>query len=330
MLHIILLILKIIGIILLCILAVLLLAVCCVLFVPVRYRIEAFREESEGNPPFVVRAKITWLLHLVNVLACYPADIYVRVRIFLFPLFRIPEAEKRQEEEAATGRKRRGKKKSGQKQEEPVVEAPQENRELPGCQDAEENEVTERIETIETTENAETVGPDEDSGPVGGPVKALWGLCGKIREFFGKIKAAIQNMRYTINRICDKIESALHHIQYYLEILQGDPFRQSWALCKEQVKILLKALKPDQFVADLIIGTGDPASTGEILAACGMLYPLIGSQVRIVGDFEKTCLEGNVTVKGKIRAFTFLRVAWKVYRNKDIRTLMKLFKKEAV
>ena len=69
-----LLILKIIGIILICILGMVLFAVLCALFVPLRYQIEVMREEGEGKPPVVVRVKVTWLLHLINVLLRYPAD----------------------------------------------------------------------------------------------------------------------------------------------------------------------------------------------------------------------------------------------------------------
>lgn len=59
MLHILLLILKIIGILLLCFLGVLILGMVCVLFVPVRYRIEAARKEGEGEPPVVLLVKVT-------------------------------------------------------------------------------------------------------------------------------------------------------------------------------------------------------------------------------------------------------------------------------
>lgn len=78
----------------LCILGILLLAILIVLCVPVRYRIELNREEGEGKPPFVVRAKITWLLHFVNILIQYPSEkAYVRVRLFIFTLFRAPEKQ---------------------------------------------------------------------------------------------------------------------------------------------------------------------------------------------------------------------------------------------
>ncbi len=74
----------------------------------------------------------------------------------------------------------------------------------------------------------------------------------------------------------------------------------------------------------------DPAATGEILAVWGMLYPVIGGYVDVAGDFERKRLEGHLLLKGKIRFFTFLRVAVKIYFNKDIRKLYKLLKKEAV
>ena len=351
MLHIILLILKIIGIILLCILGVLLLAISCAFFVPLRYRIEVFREEGEGNPPFVVHAKVTWLLHLVNILLCYPADVYVRVRIFLFTLFQIPEAEKKQTKEKSERKKKRKKKKPGETDENTAgkeVEQAEEEQSVPDAgkvPDAEDKSSVdtslEQVKTVDPentgetkdTENTQEAAP-EPSGPFRKWIykisQKVRNLLNKIRQFLDRIKNAFQNILYTIRHMCDKIKSTSNTIQYYREVLQSDAFQHSWELCKGQIGILLRALKPDKFEADLIVGTGDPASTGEILAVYGMLYPFLGEHVRIVGDFEQAHVEGHLFIKGKIRAFTFLRVAWKVYRNKDIRTLIKLFKKEAV
>lgn len=340
MLHIILLILKIIGIILLCILGVLLLAISCALFVPLRYRIEVFREEGEGNPPFVVYAKVTWLLHLVNILLCYPADVYVRIRIFLFTLFRIPEAEKKQTKEKAERKKKRKKNKPAETDENTA-----------GKEVAQETGEQSVPDTGKVLDAGKVPDAEDKSGEDAGlgQEKAVepentgffhkWiykifqkvrNLLYKIRQFLDRIKNAVQNILYTIRHMCDKIKSTSNTIQYYREVLQSDAFQHSWELCKEQIGILLRTLKPDKFEADLIVGTGDPASTGEILAVYGMLYPFFGEHVRIAGDFDRAHVEGHLFIKGKIRAFTFLRVAWKVYRNKDIRTLVKLFKKEAV
>ena len=362
MLHIVLLILKIIGIILSAILGVVFLAVCCALFVPVRYRIEVSREEGEGNPPFIARAKITWLFHLVNIHLCYPADVYVRVRLFLFTLFRIPEKEKRRKK--TDGKKRSRRKKAGDETPPQTTQAAEETAREPESSTAGEETLSSGAGSLEETATVQeqtktgtvaleeaVAGPEnvtvtdtfdtepspeaaesgqEASGFFGRIRQKIRCLLDKIKAFWEKLKTAFQNIRYTIRHMCDKIKTASDTIQYYREVFLSDAFGRSFALCKEQAGVVLKDLKPDRVEVDLIVGTGDPASTGEVLAVCGMLYPVFGPKVRIEGDFERARLEGCVFIKGKIRAFTFLRVAWKLYRNKDIRTLIKLFKKEAV
>ncbi|MDE7131375.1 MAG: hypothetical protein K2O65_06210 [Lachnospiraceae bacterium] len=174
MLHIILFILKIIGIVLLCILGFLLLVILCALFVPVRYRIKVCREEGEGKPPFTAYVKITWLLHLVNILVRYPGEVIVRVRIFLITLFRVPKKDKgtksaRPEREKHRKTERKGKDQQEEqevevqkedKEELKVIEQ-QENRvaqEEQTPQDQSENQVEQKIEDIRDNRENEVFG----------------------------------------------------------------------------------------------------------------------------------------------------------------------------
>ena len=229
MLHIVLLILKIIGIILSAILGVVFLAVCCALFVPVRYRIEVSREEGGGNPPFIARAKITWLFHLVNIHLCYPADVYVRVRLFLFTLFRIPEKEKRRKK-AAVKRRRREKKARDETPPQAADETAREPESGPagkemipdGAGSSDENatvqeqtktqagtgaleEAAAGPEKVTATDISDTE-PSPDGAESGQEAFGLFGrirqkihrLLDKIKAFWEKLKTAFQNIRYTI------------------------------------------------------------------------------------------------------------------------------------
>lgn len=369
MLHIILLILKIIGIVLLCILGILFFLILCVLLVPVRYRIEVNREDGENSPPVEVYIKITWFLHLINILIRYPADMIVRARILIFTIFRIPQKEFK-------GQKRGGKhkgKKRDKKAKEDTEKAPQEN-----TKSQADNECKERTEvrstkrdsvarcdrvpqsseacreneqitgssvaesekqpeiSYECEEQNKEISEEKDGHPPAGKIR---GLIEKIKKFVDKIKQTIEkikrffkNIQYTIGNLCDKIKSTLDNIEYYREVLESEPFKQSIDLCKNEVGIVLRKLKPDKFEADIIVGLDNPASTGEILAFYGMLYPMIGQHVHIAGDFasEGTHIKGWLYISGKIRALTFLRTAIKIYFNKNIKTLIKLLKKEAV
>ncbi len=349
MLHIILLILKIIGIVLLCILGFLILSVLCGLFVPVRYRIEVSREEGEGKPPVTAHVRITWLLHLVNILVRYPAEVIVRVRIYVFTIFRIPVKERKTKD---TGRKKNRKKRK--QPNEPENETGAENESsLDGEADAGNEEtvvgdgftpsLTGSPDSLTPQDSMPEPGEDGEGTPEDG--RGFWlfrmirkcidkikEIIEKIKYAVDKIKALFENIQYTIRKFCDKIRFTLDNIQYYREVLESDSFKRSLELSKRELGYVFRKLKPDKFEADLSVGMDDPAATGQILAIYGMLYPLIGQHVRLVGDFacEGTHIEGKLYIQGRIRAYTFLRVLIRVYRNKDIRRLIKLLKKEAV
>lgn len=333
MLHIILLILKIIGIVLLSILGILILAIVCVMFVPVRYRIRVIREEGEDKPPVTAYIKITWLLHLVNILIRYPSKVIVRVRILIFTLFRIPGKEKKTNK---TEKVRKSEKKEKTKQEKTHEEhkdtKPDESADIHQTDKMNSRTVSEeRGAAVSTaTEVPETEqGEFEEKKSL---IAKIRNIIDKIKQIVEKIKAFFENIQYTIRKFCDKIKAASDNIQYYREVLESDPFRQSLQMCKGELGWVFRKLKPDKFEADLIVGMEDPAATGEILAICGMFYPIIGQHVRVVGDFacEKTHIEGRLYISGRMRVFTFLRTAIRIYFNKDIKKLIKLLKKEAV
>lgn len=369
MLHILLFILKIIGIVLLCILGVLLLCIVCALFVPVRYRIEAVRKEGEGEPPVAVTVKVTWLLHFVNVLVRFAGELSVRARLAVIPVFRLPKKEKRggdakadTTEGAKAARKRKKEQKSekddtesetvtalpesGAAGRKTVTAAPESGNtaepETPGkeigkaakknrnAKESKKNKVTISIDATNKrkNENGETEAEaDAEPGEKPSFVEKLRAIPEILRNIFVKIKSFFENIQYTIQNICDRIRSVSDTIAYYRGVIEGEPFRRSFALCKEELLTICKRLKPDRFEASLIVGMDDPAATGEILAVCGMLYPVLGPSVNVVGDFEKKRLEGRVFIKGKLRLFTFVRVAVRIYFNKDIRKLYRLLKK---
>lgn len=339
MLHILLLILKIIGIILGTLLAVLLIGLCIALFVPVRYQIEASRTEAEGAPPIEASAKITWLLHLVNIRIQYPADVYLRARIFLFTVFRLPQKPKNTD-----GTKKRRKKKR--------AEFGKNVQEAKGSQDAESRLDVESRSDAEAFSNVEAAvqgeapamepvsepelisepksAPEQERvpEPENKPEKQKKSLLEKLKEKIMQIRKIFQKIWYTLTGICDKIKTIWENIEYYISILQSDTFKRAFSLCKEEVVSVFSYIMPRKFQAELTIGMDDPAVTGKILSYYGMLYPFIGDHIAVIPDFERKRIEGTVFIKGKIRLFTFIKAAIRIYVNKDIRKLLKLFKKE--
>lgn len=354
MLHILLLLLKIIGIIFLCILGMLILVLLCVLFVPVRYRIEVVRREGENEPPVVVQARITWLLHFVNVLVRYSTEFYLRVRLLFIPVFRMPRKEKKKAGKRKKKEKREEKKEEEreEKQEEKVEEKVGEREEKP-------EEAAEKKERIEAQQEKENIGEkgiskqirDEKGGKDiqritvkikereteqnSGFAKAAeaarpQNFVHKLRAIREKIQNFIKNIQYTIRNICDKIKAICNDIQYYSDLVKSDVFQNTYILCKKELCRILKGILPGTFEADMVVGMDDPAATGQILAVCGMLYPVLGGHINVVGDFDRKRLEGRIFMKGRIYGITLVYTGLKIFFNKNVKKLFKLLKKEAV
>ena len=291
-------ILKIAGIIILSLLLLLLTVLLLILFVPVRYRISGVRKEGDEVP---VRAvlKVTWLLHIVSVAFRYPEEAYIKVRLLGFPIF-------------STDKKQSDKKK---KEHEPLTEEVEIKEEKPKeeVKTLTENEET---NTIEEKLKAKEEAFEEEEEP-------------KISKFLEKLFSILKNIKYTICQIYDKIKHIIKNVRYYIRIIKSDTFKRAWSLCSRVALLLLKSILPGKLTADFVIGTGDPASTAQILAVEGILYPLIGNHISITPDFEHSVMEGNFFVKGKITVYRILLTAIRVYFNRDLRRVIRLFKKEA-
>lgn len=293
-LTVLLLILKILGIVLLVFLGILLALLMIVLFVPVRYQGSGYREE--GDPvPVHVQLKVTWLLHLVRVSFIYPEEAFLKVKVLFFQI--LPAKEKKKK--ASNKKEADGKK-------------PKTDKKEVGSDVSD----TTSDQKISDEGNA----ADED----GGDDRRT------LLDFVRKLFSAIRNIKYTIRKIYDKINHIIHNIRYYIKILQTESFKRAFVLCREQLLRLMKIVLPRKVSGTFTIGMEDPAATGQILSIYGILYPLIGDSITVIPDFEKPVMEGSFRFKGKITAFTLIRIAAKIYFDKDLKRVICLFKKEAV
>ena len=323
MVSILLTILKILGISLSVILGILVVLLLLVLFVPVRYRFSGSRR-VEGEGPFSFQVKVTWLLHLINVAFSYPDAPYLKVRIACMTLFRSDRTSgKKDGGDAPSPKEKHRKDKTGKTSKE------QTQHESKGLQDNEIEEWSAKKEgdSLPKAETEEKPEPDCGAGEEDDAAKT--GFFKKLIEFIGKLKAAFKNIRYTIAKICDKIKHIVNNIQYYTEIIKSETFGRAFKVCSGQVFSLLKHILPGKVEGSLHIGTGEPASTGQVLAVYGMLYPFIGNHIDIQPDFEQQIIEGKLLIKGRITVCKALKTAWIIYFNKDLRRLIKLFKREA-
>ena len=338
MLHILFMILKIIGIVLAVAVGILLAAFVCVLFVPIRYHVLAEGKLGEEEPVHV-GIKVTWLLHMVNAVFSYSKAARLRVRLFCFTLFDTSGKK--------DGKEKKGKRREAKKTEKgnPPIEGQEpekdagdfdagieDGKKIESCIEEPRPVEKEDVRAISVNQgNEEGIlleeEPQEEDGieEKRGGIRAVFEA---IRLFFKKLLGAVQNIEYTIRQICDKIKNVMENIRYYTNIMKGEAFQKVFKNAKKQLFWILRRIKPKKCQINLTAGTGDPASTGQIMAVYGMLYPFIGSHVLVQTDFENKVIEGDLYIRGKVVAIVFLIAGVRIVLDKNIWKLFKMLKKE--
>lgn len=314
MISILLTILKISGMILLTVLGIILALIILVLFVPIRYQITAHRRVME-EAPVVLKIRITWLLHLISASFGYPEETYIRLKLLGFTIFRSDKTGEKKTKKSKPKKKKNKQASSKSKEASPVkTEEP--------CERRKSTETEKRKPDI----NSQEEGKDNQRQEREEDFSRQTGK----KDFLKKLIFILKNIKYTIIRICDKIKHIITNIRYYIDLIKSDTFRSVWTRCSPQVFSLLRSILPKKIQGSLTVGTGDPASTGQVMAAYGILYPLLGNHIDIIPDFERQIVEGDLLIKGKITLFRLAKTAWIVYFNKDLHYLIKLLKREAV
>lgn len=330
MLHIILTILKILGIFLLCLLTFLFLFLLLALFVPVHYRIKGRKgEEVEG------RILISWLFYIL----CLRLEYGRKRKKMEILLCGIPLKISR----------RKKKRRRGKKEERKVSD---EQSSFPASKEKEEQEKF-QIESDSTNvgnEEEETHSLYMEKGEEEIPVIHDFEKDGRDKRHKNKKKFSIfllfkkigksiftfiqnffrffKKIGYTFSTLCDRIKAIIDEWEYYTGIFSDEKNRQIINKCLGQVKKGIGHVMPRKYKGFLRIGMKDPAWTGRILSILGILYPLYREKIKIIPEFEQTVFEGEILLAGRIRAFVLLRIGLGLYLNRELKQLIKALKKE--
>ena len=134
--------------------------------------------------------------------------------------------------------------------------------------------------------------------------------------------------RFTISGLCDKMENIRDNIEYYKERLTAEENRLFLKRTKERIFAVLKSIKPKVLTARVVCGTGSPDTTGYVCAVYGMLYPVIEDRISFTADFENKVLDGELSVKGKVRVVTLVHHGIKILLDKQLKVFLKEMKRE--
>lgn len=330
--HILLMILKIIGIILLVILGLLLAVILLVLLVPVRYRVQGSYKESPAGT-----VRVTWLLHALSALATYDGGLDVVVKVLGIQLFRLqnpggeedaetPEGETEgvspepagepEESGGESPEPAKEPKESGGESPEPVKEpeAPGQEHTLPP---AGEEPVSEDGQPAQQPEDEQTVQP-----PDGEEEEAVQAM-----SVDGDESSIFEKAEDLFDTLCDKLNLVNEKRLWLTKFLENSSTQHTLGLLWRQLKKIILHVIPTKASGSATLGFDDPATTGQVLAACSVLYALYGDSIVITPDFERSVLEGDLDLKGRIRAGTIAFCAVRVLLDREFWVTLKRIKK---
>lgn len=317
MLHILGMIGKGIGIALLCILILAVVLLLTVLFAPIRYRVTAGLADEKAAG----MAKAHWLLHIITASCVWEQELQYKISIFGITVYgskRKALKEKKRKEK----RKQKTKNIKNIKNEKNI-----------------QNEATQsvKVQTADKEQkqsSARCVNKEPEqiaARRVDRQAKRKKRWRSPLKALIAKLKALLEKLKAFWNRVTglfQKAEKLKETIAAYRAFFEREDFKRAFALCKKELLTLWKRVRPKKLRAELHFGFDDPALTGQILAYLSMLYPLLGKDVRLRPDFENRVCEGKLLIKGKIRLFVLLRALWILYFDKDIKRLIRIWKKE--
>lgn len=298
-------ILKGIGIVLLALLLLFLLLVLVVLFSPIRYQLAGEKKAELGGS-----FGVSWLCGTVKIDGGYtPAEsLKCKVKVLWFTLIGgEPKEKKEKKPKKKKAPKKEALKPDLQAAEKTTKQAEKTVQEETAPLEAEKKEeppITEKI-----TEKEET--------PLEQP---------KVKQQRMERKQPKTVRRVKLSEVEEKPPTEDMDIQ--LELDEDDAFftgdeaqeatkgkippivKELWSIeekkeifkaLKKLLKRLMKGILPGNLFLKGTIGTGDPTTTGYVLALAGMLTAKFGNDIQIKGDFTKATAEDmEVRVKGKI------------------------------
>ncbi|HBE86920.1 MAG TPA: hypothetical protein DDW53_18435 [Lachnoclostridium sp.] len=303
MLHIILFILKILGLLVLIVLGLVLTVALLILLVPVRYQAEGSYDGKVKG-----KARITWLLHILSVTAQYEEDLIVRVRIFGF---------------------RKGKPKkmdSELKEAEDIMVQAMEIMEPEPIREAQEvkDEIHDRVKEEPKNlppprEELRNLTPPEEESKK----KKGFRVMGVFKKLKKKVLMAFTKLKFFFLRICDTLRTIKDKKDEIYAWISNKENQKTGKLLFRQVKRLIRHILPRRGKGNITFGFDDPYLTGQVLTYASVIYPLCHRHLNLYPVFDQTVFMVEGTFRGRIRLGTALFIGLRMLLDRNFRRLLK-------
>ena len=329
MLHIIIFILKIIGILLLVILGLILLLVSSVLFVPITYKVRAERKDGVIQ----VRAVAGWMFRLLSVhyrlhTSQEPMQL-LQGRILGIPVWKPlePKKEKPKKAEKKSKEKQSKPKQMGAKQLEQKAEVKSSDKAkerlkkdlTPGTAVASVPQPEPEVSRQEQPQDkqAQTKPPRQS---------ILKKLLYAIRRIYGKITAIGRGLFSLVVKLLHMPEKASETIGTLTDFWNLEENVKARESIWRELKFLWKHSRPRKADLTLHFGFEDPSWTGQCMGVLSILNVWYPGRIFLKPEFEQEIFEGTLYIKGHMMLAVPLLSILRLWRDENVMKMYRRFR----
>lgn len=329
MLHIIIFILKIIGILLLVILGLILLLVSSVLFVPITYKVRAERKDGVIQ----VRAVAGWMFRLLSVhyrlhTSQEPMQL-LQGRILGIPVWKPlePKKEKPKKAEKKSKEKQSKPKQMGAKQLEQKAEVKSSDKAkerlkkdlTPGTAVASVPQPEPEVSRQEQPQDkqAQTKPPRQS---------ILKKLLYAIRRIYGKITDIGRGLFSLVVKLLHMPEKASETIGTLTDFWNLEENVKARESIWRELKFLWKHSRPRKADLTLHFGFEDPSWTGQCMGVLSILNVWYPGRIFLKPEFEQEIFEGTLYIKGHMMLAVPLLSIFRLWRDENVMKMYRRFR----
>ena len=275
--------LKIIGIVILAIIALALLIILMVLFIPIRYRGKIYFKEVPD-----IALSVTWFFKFLSLNITYKEGLDIIGKVgWLFKVYSNHDNDTDTNEEIEDH-------KSEVRE---IVDTVNENKEDISVDNTNKaNVITEKKENLESDNK----------------IKAL----DKQEKKQSKKKKGKSNKKKSTAKKESKLDKLINKAKDIHYLLTEEENKKTLLLMLEKTKNLLVHILPKKIVGFFKFGFDDPSTTGQVLEAVAIFYPLYRDDFKIVPMFYDEIIEVDISFKGRLRVFYALYIGLILWLNK--------------
>ena len=274
--------LKIIGIVILAIIALALMIILMVLFIPVRYKGKVYFKEVPD-----IALSVTWFFKFLSLNITYKDGLDIIGKVgWLFKVYSNHDDDTDTNEE--------------------TEDYKSEVRETADTV----NENKKEDISVDNTNKANVI--TEENLEAENKIKAL----DKQEKKQSKKKKSKSNKKKSTAKKESKLDKLINKAKDIHYLLTEEENKKTLLRMLEKTKNLLVHILPKRIVGFFKFGFDDPSTTGQVLEAVAIFYPLYRDDFKIVPMFYDEIIEVDISFKGRLRVFYALYIGLILWLNK--------------